>query len=475
MKALTYISHLPALLLTLLCMFTFGNVDAVELYNNMTSTLSEDSFSTSTDLSAFYDGTNLLIAANDGNGTEMCYWFKNCMSNSLFTFYRVGYRAVNSTASSAVGITSDRNIIWLNRTESDNIGPVGIDGYADFVGGNHSWRMADSKGAKGRGEYTSVKTASCDGVFISIDGQTLPTGSYIQGKSVKVEVFNTLYDPLVEPLRYASVLSSPLISEQVEYLIVGNSIDVKLTHVYAKDIKVRRYYGMQSMFVDETRLFTPDGKYSLGIYPSDNLSFSKGQYPLFNRFIEFNSNGWCQSSWLELAGLGQHSEIGNSSIIFTRGTGKSYHVLLNGSNVAANTTYRWHGVYTWAKPLVNDDSIMVYTGYIDGREALYVDVRKCLDNFCVMIPFHWLKAQRLERSGEIDATVSGNVLNVSASESGSVILIKKYYPDAVEDISFVPQVSNNNWYDMQGHTFLSEPMSAGIYIHNGKRTIIRQK
>ena len=75
-------------------------------------------------LSTQYNGADLLIAANDSKGTEMCYWFKKCMKNELFTFYRVGYRKVSRNTSSAYAITSDKNIVWLNKTESDNIGPV---------------------------------------------------------------------------------------------------------------------------------------------------------------------------------------------------------------------------------------------------------------------------------------------------------------------------------------------------------------
>ncbi|MBO7609350.1 MAG: hypothetical protein J6S96_04020 [Muribaculaceae bacterium] len=429
-----------------------------------------------TPMNVRYDGSSLLIASNDGNGTEMCYWFKRCMNNELFTFYRVGYRMVNHrTTSSAAAITNDKSIVWLNKTESDNIGPVSIDGYADFVGGNHLWKKPDSNGSKGKGENTTVKTATCDNVFISIDGQPISQGCNTSCRIVKIEVFNTIYDPLIEPKKNDYILSSPLISEQVEYFIVGNSIDVRLTHVYAKDLKVRCYYGMQSMFVDETKLFTPNGKFSSGITPSDNLKFNKSQYPLFNRFIEFNTNGWCQSSWIENSGLGQHLYLSDNSVIFTRGTGKSYHVLINNKNLMANTTYQWHGVYTWAKPLVYDNSLIVYTGYIDGREAIYVDVRKNLDNFCVNIPYYWIKAHKLERTGDINATVSGNVLKVSASGSSSVVLIKKYYPDAVEDITYEQQASNDNWYDMQGRILLSEPSTPGIYIHNGKKTLVQKR
>ena len=387
-------------------------------YNSITSA--------ATPMSAKYDGTNLLIAACDDTGTEMCYWFKKCMNNDLFTFYRVGYRNVNRSVSSADGITADKSITWLNRTESDNIGPVSTDSYADFVGGNHRWCKKDKNGKPGKGERTTVHTATTDAVTIMADSRRLsPGAAETQCTSVTVNVANTLYNPLVEPKRGAKRLSSPLISESVTYLVTGNSIDVNVTHTYNKPTTVRRYYGMQSMFVGETKIETPDGKYLTGATPETAKSFNKAAYPLFNRFIEFNDDGWCQSSWLETAGLGQHAMIAGDSPIYIRGENKTYHVLLFGSNVKAGTPYRWHGVYTWTKPIANNGSILAYTGYINGRQALFISTKRSMSNHRITVPGEWKEIKIIERTGDITLNASGNAIAISASEPSSIIITQK--------------------------------------------------
>lgn len=373
-------------------------------------------------LSVQYNGSDLLIASNDGSGTEMCYWFKKCMKNELFTFYCVGYRRVTRKNSSTYAIMSDKSIIWLNKTESDNIGPVGVEGYGDFVGGNHRWKTADANGNKGKGAYTDVRTAHCNSVIVTADDEQLKSSREITCHYIKVNVDNTLFNPLVEPKRNAKTLTSPLITENIEYLIIGNSIEVTVTHTYNKDTNVRRYYGMQSMFVDETTIYTPDGPYPAGTTPTNNLSFKKNQYPLFNRYVEMNADGWCQSSWITTTGLGQHSYLSNSNPIFTRGSNKSYHILLYGSKVKAKTPQRWHGVYTWGKPIVNNESLMVYAGYFGGKEIIYVDAKKQVKNAHVTIPYNWNGAQPIERSGNITTTVNGPVLTVTANAASSVIL-----------------------------------------------------
>ena len=246
--------------------------------------------STISPLSAKYDGTNLYIAANDGTGTEMCYWFKKCMKNNLFTFFKVGQRTVNRISSDTEGISKSTGITWLNSTSSDNIGPVQIDGYGDFVGGNHMWRDADENGNPGAATYTDtlgkkyvlytdICTAICDSVKVSIDGSEMPVGTVVYGQHVEVKVWNTLFDPLVVPNEGDEVLTSPLIGEFVTYTVTGGSIAVDVRHDYKKSVTVRTYYGMQSMFVKEDSIMTPGGKHATFTVESAATKFNKNDYP----------------------------------------------------------------------------------------------------------------------------------------------------------------------------------------------------
>ncbi|MBO7609351.1 MAG: hypothetical protein J6S96_04025 [Muribaculaceae bacterium] len=324
---------------------------------------------------AKFDGTNLFIAANDGMGTEMCYWFKECMNNQLFTFFRVGERQVERNYSDINGIPNSSEITWLNSTGSDNIGPVAIQGYNDFVGGNHRWRKPNANGSLG--PYTTIRTANCNSYSVDIDGQPLSLGVITYGEQICASVNNTLFDPLVEPQdSTATVLDSPLINEDIIYTIIGNSIAVDAKHTYLKDFTVRRYYGMQSMYNREDSVMTPGGAYPTFVEQANAKTFHKNNYPNFGCYIEHNANGWCQSSWLRPIDLGTHYAIDSISPIFTRSSDKCYHVIMDSFPVNCNDSVSWHGIYTWALPLINDDDLLVYSGIIDGKESLYIDTKR---------------------------------------------------------------------------------------------------
>lgn len=270
------------------------------------------------------------------------------MNNDLFTFFRVGTRQVDRDYSDLNGVPNSSEISWLNSTNSDNIGPVGIQGYADFIGGNHRWKRRNPDGSLG--PFTTIHTANCNRYIIYIDGQLLSQGVASYGEQVCVAVNNTLFDPLVEPQdSTAMVLDSPLINEDVVYTIIGNSIAVDVSHTYLKNVTVRLYYGMQSMFNNEDSVMTPGGAYPTFAAESGVKSFKKSAYPDFGRYIEHNANGWCQSSWMRPIDLGTHYAINPNSDIFVRSIyDKCYHVIMNSYPVAINDTVSWHGIYTWA-------------------------------------------------------------------------------------------------------------------------------
>ena len=66
-------------------------------------------------------GGDLYISAKLDGRTDITYWFRRCMFNELYTFYRVGITrnraALPSTQPEA------EPAVLLNSTYSDNIGP----------------------------------------------------------------------------------------------------------------------------------------------------------------------------------------------------------------------------------------------------------------------------------------------------------------------------------------------------------------
>ena len=69
-------------------------------------------------------GENVYVSSQIDDHHEINYWFKKCMANDLFTFYRV------SVTSGTTGTTV------VNEAYSDNIGPFEIRG-GGWCGGNH--------------------------------------------------------------------------------------------------------------------------------------------------------------------------------------------------------------------------------------------------------------------------------------------------------------------------------------------------
>ena len=82
-------------------------------------------------------GENLYIAAKMDGERDIVYWFKRCMFNELYTFYRVGI--VRNTASEPIRDPSREPEIELNLAFSDNIGPFAVSGYG-WCGANHSYK-----------------------------------------------------------------------------------------------------------------------------------------------------------------------------------------------------------------------------------------------------------------------------------------------------------------------------------------------
>jgi len=161
-----------------------------------------------------FDGENLYLAYNDNSGTEITYWFKKCMANKLYTFYRVGYRNTETNIPSTNGISSGTDITYINSTASDNIGPFAMS--QSWVGGNHHY-----PGENYSPNYLTAKTETYD---VYIDNKQLQQGDSGICKYIEIQVNNTIFDPAYPPSEGDTILSTPLCTEFVTYTVIKNTI-----------------------------------------------------------------------------------------------------------------------------------------------------------------------------------------------------------------------------------------------------------
>ena len=191
------------------------------------------------------DGANLAVELRGGElrirfaeseGRNLRYTFRRCMFNELFTFYEVAVEERNTET-------------VLNRATSDNLGPLGIDGYG-WAGANHSWR-----------EGGTVRTARHVGVSIEADGRCIGGDTSLRAREVTIRVENRIFDPRMPVADSAgrAELQTPLCTERVCYRVRENNIEVAVSHEFHNSVPatIRTYYGMQSMFCDETHTLTP--------------------------------------------------------------------------------------------------------------------------------------------------------------------------------------------------------------------------
>ncbi len=293
------------------------------------------------------------IEYRDGNiaYTEKTPWglinidFAHCMANKLYTFSSVSIDGVE-----------------VNHTESDNIGPFLID-QKGWSGGNH---VNDDR--------LSAHTKS---VEVYVDGQRLSGDCSVNGKVLTVEVVNQLLHPLDD---------SDLAVERVVYNVSGNSIDVKASHEFQckQPEMIERYYGMQSMFVNEYELLTPGGQFSSWTrFPvtstGNEQQFTKASAPSFTTFIE-HSNGGYQAAYMTPEGLGDHHFVGDNDIIFIGNSwSKSYHKIIGMHPIKKGDRINWHGIYSWFnKPIFDGSSnpdksarTFDYGAYIEGQPYVF--------------------------------------------------------------------------------------------------------
>lgn len=341
-------------------------------------------------------GEDLYISAKLDAETDILYWFKKCMFNELFTFYRVGTIANSMPAPTTLPDTSPASV--LNLAYSDNIGPFNITGYG-WCGGNHPYLD----------EVT--RTARNVGYHIYVDGKEIKEDMSALTKEIKITVTNEIMNPSkADTSSGKTLLNDVLCIETVSYSVYRNNIQVSVSHEFQNEspVTVQMYYGMQSMFEKETHTLTAGGKYTDWTVQKEVSTFTKKEYPSFRRFIEKSVHAY-QSSYLFADGLGNHEEIADDDIIFIgNSSNKTYHKIIANKEHKKGDVIHWSGVYTWFKsPVSDDDGLLCYGGIIDNQKVLFIDCKKSV-NKMIQLPDGYIKKTFTIREKSESITIAGN-------------------------------------------------------------------
>ena len=341
-------------------------------------------------------GEDLYISAKLDAETDILYWFKKCMFNELFTFYRVGTIANSMPAPTTLPDTSPASV--LNLAYSDNIGPFNITGYG-WCGGNHPYLD----------EVT--RTARNVGYHIYVDGKEIKEDMSALTKEIKITVTNEIMNPSkADTSSGKTLLNDVLCIETVSYSVYRNNIQVSVSHEFQNEspVTVQMYYGMQSMFEKETHTLTAGGKYTDWTVQKEVSTFTKKEYPSFRRFIEKSVHAY-QSSYLFADGLGNHDEIADDDIIFIgNSSNKTYHKIIANKEHKKGDVIHWSGVYTWFKsPVSDDDGLLCYEGIIDNQKVLFIDCKKSV-NKMIQLPDGYIKKTFTIREKSESITIAGN-------------------------------------------------------------------
>ena len=265
--------------------------------------------------------------------------FAPCMANELFTFSNV---SLDGTV--------------VNHTDSDNIGPFGL-AAGGWSGGNH---LNDNL----RSARTESVKAYADGLPLNLSADTS-----IPCDVLTIKVVNTLFMPSD---------TVPFASELLTYTVRDNSVDVEARHWFLNQspVEIDRYYGMQSMFIGETEMLTPGGKYSTWTPIGQVDRFTKESARMFDTFVEHSPAGY-QAAWLDpKVGLGKRDMLDEDDWAFIGNSySKSYHKTIGKKSVKNGDFTQWHGVYTWFKePVADNPDYFSYAGSASGEPTLfYID------------------------------------------------------------------------------------------------------
>lgn len=359
-------------------------------------------------------GDNLHISTKMDSATDITYWFKRCMFNELFTFYRVG-TLNNKNVLPSTNPDAEPDAV-LNLAFSDNIGPFAIAG-CGWCGANHKYMER------------SARTAYNDSYAIYADGNLITGDTTLWTREVQVKVKNFIFDPRY-PYQDAAgneELRDKLCEEQAEYRIDGNNIEVAVSHLFLNQepVEVAIYYGMQSMFEHKTYLFTPQGAYPAWTKVEDASTFKKGDYPLFKRYIERSPAGY-QATYLLPEGIGNHAFLQDSDDIFIYASyGKSYHKQIANTQFEGGTRLHWRGVYTWfKKPLADNERLLCYEGIVDEQKVLFVDCKRSGKSTLILPDcIDLTDCKIIGDTGEVTISPTGkHKLSIDAGAAGSRII-----------------------------------------------------
>lgn len=323
------------------------------------------------------------------------YLFQNCMANDLFTF---------------LDVTMD-GVLVNSARYSDNIGPFLISGGA-WTGGNHL-------------TGSNQKTAKTLSYRVAIDGNDL-TDNVRGATATRVDIYvnNELYVP--------TNLSYVFAEEEVHYTVMGNSIQVETTHryKYGTPLRVERYYGMQSMFIDENEILTPQGACSRWTPVSTSgksIDFNKGDYPDFSLFVEHSTKTKCyQAAYMTRDGIGDRHLVQPTDVVFIGNSySKSYHKTIGGAVLKYGDETYWKGVYSWfVNPLADttaENGYFAYNGYFDGEPAVFSasDTEKA----------------GVKVSGGVDNVVAGSQVKMASVSAGAIVIAEEYDDASVYTVS----------------------------------------
>lgn len=292
---------------------------------------------------SYYSG--VIDYSTDTEWGKIQIQFKKCMANKLFTFYTVKLdgKEVNSAAA------------------SDNIGPFCVNGY--WMGGNHD------------NTSTHLPTASTLSYKAYVDGAALSANRVKNGNVLEIIVENEL--------KYSDGVK--FCTEIITYHVSGNSIEVWGEHHYEHPttLSIGRYYGMQSMFINETEILAPGTPYNkwtkLTVTSTGNeINIPKSKAPNFCTYIEHSANGY-QAAYMLREDLGNRDWVGPNSYVYIGNSwSKSYHTLIWDHSVKKGDVTNWHGIYSWFKEPIIDtcrdkdeaNPIFEYGAYIDGQPVV---------------------------------------------------------------------------------------------------------
>ena len=360
-------------------------------------------------------GEDLYISAKLNAKNDILYWFKKCMFNQLYTFYRVGTIANNMPQPTNIPDATPSYV--LNLSYSDNIGPFNITGHG-WCGGNHPYIDEETQ------------TAHNVNYQISLDGKITTENTLTLVDNIQIRAINHIMNPAEpETINEKTVLNNVLCIETVDYNIQRNNIQVTVSHEFQneKPVIVQMYYGMQSMFEKETHTLTVNGKYADWTLQEGVSTFNKKEFPLMRCFIEKNADAY-QSSYLFDEGLGKHTDITDDDIIFIgNSNGKTYHKIIANKSYKKGDIIHWSGVYTWFKsPIIDDVDLLCYEGMINNQRVLFIDCKKKIDKQVILSDYVNLTFKIKEKSASItipNSKIMPSGIKVIAEGPGSCILI----------------------------------------------------